>query len=103
MDPVDGGRLLHATPCGGISHGLAGLGARDAGDHNAHHNVPNCECSSCDCGTAACSRRMATTCTQPPHSIRDSCQCALLSHTPHCCAAQGIARHLHRCASVSAV
>jgi len=103
MDSMGGGRVLRPSPCGGISYRLAGMGPPNVGDCDANHEIPSRECRSRGCCAAARPGWMATTCTQPHHSVCDPCQRGLLSHTPYNRTEPGVARSLHRCASLRAL
>jgi hypothetical protein len=103
MDTLGGRRVLRLPRCGGIPHRLAGMGPPNVGDCDANHEISSREWRSRGCRAAARPSGMTTTFTQPYHSVCNPCQRGLLSHTPHDRTEPGVARHIHRCASLRAV
>jgi len=103
MDPLGGRRVLRLPRVGGIRHRLAGMGSSNVGDRDANREISSRECRSRGYRAAARQSGMATTCTQPCHPGCDPGQRGLLSHTPHDRAEPGVARRLHRCASLRAL
>ena len=103
MDSLGGRRVLRLPHCGGIPHRLAVMGPPNVGDCGANRDISSRECRSRRCRAAARPSGMATAYTQPRYSVCDTCQRDLLSHTPHDRTKPGVARHLHRRASLRAL
>jgi hypothetical protein len=103
MDSLGGRPVLRVPCCGRIPHRLAAMGPPNVGDCDANHEISSRECRSRGCRAAARPSGMAATCTQPRHSVCNSYQCSLLSHTPHDRTGPGVAGHLHGCTPVRAL